>query len=51
MVIPCHADGVGDRAMEKVLDQGIFDGVIDIGLGGLSERSWIEYLSMNSRSN
>jgi len=37
MVIPCHADGVGDRAMEKLLDQGIFDGVVDIVLGGLSE--------------
>ena len=37
-VIPCHADGVGDRAMEKLLDQGIFDGVADIVLGGLSEQ-------------
>lgn len=37
-VIPCHADGVGDRAMEKLLDQGIFDGVVDIVLGGLSEQ-------------
>lgn len=37
-VIPCHADGVGDRAMEKLLDQGIFDGVIDIVPGGLSEQ-------------
>lgn len=37
-VIPCHADGVGDRAMEKLLDQGIFDGVIDIVPGGWSEQ-------------
>src|SRR4030043_2391123 len=37
-VIPCHADGVGDRAMEKLLDQGIFDGVADIVPGGLSEQ-------------
>jgi uncharacterized protein (UPF0261 family) len=37
-VIPCHADGVGDRAMERLLDQGIFDGVVDIVPGGLSEQ-------------
>ncbi len=37
MVIPCHADGVGDKAMEKLIEQGIFDGVIDIVTGGLSE--------------
>jgi uncharacterized protein (UPF0261 family) len=37
-VIPCHADGVGDRAMEKLLDQGIFDGVVDVVPGGLSEQ-------------
>jgi uncharacterized protein (UPF0261 family) len=37
-VIPCHADGVGDRAMEKLLDQGIFEGVADIVPGGLSEQ-------------
>jgi uncharacterized protein (UPF0261 family) len=37
-VIPCHADGVGDRAMEKLLDQGIFDGVADVAPGGLSEQ-------------
>jgi len=35
--IPCHANGVGDRAMEKLLDQGIFDGVIDIVPSGVSE--------------
>jgi uncharacterized protein (UPF0261 family) len=38
IVIPCHADGVGDRAMEKLLDQGIFDGVVDIVPSGLSEQ-------------
>jgi len=37
-VIPCHADGVGDRAMEKLLEQEIFDGVADIVPGGLSEQ-------------
>ncbi|MDH5364766.1 MAG: Tm-1-like ATP-binding domain-containing protein, partial [Dehalococcoidia bacterium] len=36
-VIPCHADGVGDRAMDKLLDEGIFDGVVDIVPAGLSE--------------
>ena len=36
-VIPCHAQGVGDRAMDQLLDQGIFDGVVDIVPSGLSE--------------
>ena len=36
-VIPCHAQGVGDRAMDELLDQGIFDGVLDIVPSGLSE--------------
>jgi len=36
-VIPCHAQGVGDRAMDRLLDQGIFDGVVDIVPSGLSE--------------
>ena len=36
-VIQCHASGVGDRAMEKLLAQGIFDGVVDIVPSGLSE--------------
>jgi len=36
-IIPCHAQGVGDRAMDKLLDEGIFDGVVDIVPSGLSE--------------
>ncbi len=36
-IIPCHADGVGDRAMEELIEQGIFDAVVDIAPGGLSE--------------
>lgn len=36
-VIPCHADGVGDRALEELLEQGIFDAVIDVVPAGLSE--------------
>ncbi len=37
-VIPCHAQGVGDRAMDKLLEQGIFEGVVDIVPSGLSEQ-------------
>ncbi|MFC2072860.1 Tm-1-like ATP-binding domain-containing protein [Chloroflexota bacterium] len=36
-IIPCHANGVGDRAMEKLVEQGLFDAVIDVAPGGLSE--------------
>jgi uncharacterized protein (UPF0261 family) len=36
-VIPCHANGVGDRALEKLLEQGIFDAVVDVVPAGLSE--------------
>lgn len=38
IVIPCHAQGVGDRAMDKLLEQGIFEGVVDIVPSGLSEQ-------------
>jgi len=36
-VIPFHAQGVGDRAMDKLIEQGIFDGIVDIVPSGLSE--------------
>jgi uncharacterized protein (UPF0261 family) len=36
-VIPFHADGVGDKAMEKLVSDGVFDAVIDIVPAGLSE--------------
>ncbi len=36
-IIPCHAQGVGDRAMDRLLGQGFFDGVVDIVPSGLSE--------------
>ena len=36
-IIPCHAQGVGDRAMDRLLGQGLFDGVVDIVPSGLSE--------------
>jgi uncharacterized protein (UPF0261 family) len=36
-VIPCHAQRMGDRAMDRLLNQGIFDGVVDIVSSGLSE--------------
>ena len=32
-----HAQGVGDRAMEELIDQGFFDGVVDIVTGGVSD--------------
>jgi uncharacterized protein (UPF0261 family) len=37
-VIPCHAQGVGDRAMEELIEQGVFDGVIDLVPAGVSEQ-------------
>jgi uncharacterized protein (UPF0261 family) len=36
-VYPFHAQGVGDRAMEDLLRQGLFDGVIDIVPAGVIE--------------
>jgi uncharacterized protein (UPF0261 family) len=36
-VIPFHAQGVGDRAMDELIDQGVFDGVIDLVPAGISE--------------
>ena len=31
IVYPFHANGISDRAMDSLIDQGYFDGVIDIG--------------------
>jgi uncharacterized protein (UPF0261 family) len=36
-VIGIHAQGMGDRAMEELIEQGLFDGVLDFVLGGVSE--------------
>jgi uncharacterized protein (UPF0261 family) len=36
-VYPFHAQGIGDRAMEDLIVQGFFDGVIDIAPGGVIE--------------
>lgn len=36
-VIPFHAQGIGDRAMDDLVDQGVFDGVIDLVPAGISE--------------
>jgi uncharacterized protein (UPF0261 family) len=36
-VIPFHAQGIGDRAMEELIGQGLFQGVLDIVPAGLSE--------------
>ncbi len=35
--IPMHAQGSGDRAMEELIEQGFFDGVIDFVTAGVSE--------------
>jgi uncharacterized protein (UPF0261 family) len=39
-VIPFHAQGLGDRAMEELVGQGLFDGVLDIVPAGLAEEYW-----------
>jgi uncharacterized protein (UPF0261 family) len=36
-VIRVHAQGIGDRAMEEMIRQGIFGGVVDIVPAGVSE--------------
>ncbi|PKN66010.1 MAG: UPF0261 family protein [Deltaproteobacteria bacterium HGW-Deltaproteobacteria-15] len=36
-VVIFHAQGIGDRAMEEMIDQGFFDGVVDIVLIGVSD--------------
>ncbi|MGB3906771.1 MAG: Tm-1-like ATP-binding domain-containing protein, partial [Anaerolineae bacterium] len=38
--IAIHAQGIGDRAMEELISQGIFDGVLDLVPAGVSEE-WI----------
>lgn len=35
--IAMHAQGMGDRAMEELISQGFFDGVIDFVIAGVSE--------------
>ncbi len=35
--IAVHAQGIGDRAMEELIGQGIFDGVLDLVPAGVSE--------------
>jgi uncharacterized protein (UPF0261 family) len=36
-VIPFHAQGTGDRAMEELIEEGLFDGVLDIVPAGVGE--------------
>jgi uncharacterized protein (UPF0261 family) len=36
-VISFHAQGMGDRAMEELISQGLFEGVVDLAPGGVSE--------------
>jgi uncharacterized protein (UPF0261 family) len=35
--VPCHAQGKGDRAMDELIRQGMFSGVIDVVPRGLGE--------------
>jgi len=35
--VVCHAQGKGDKAMEEMIADGIFDGVMDICIGGVIE--------------
>ncbi|MFH1243255.1 MAG: Tm-1-like ATP-binding domain-containing protein [Pseudomonadota bacterium] len=37
VVYPFHANGISDRAMDSLIDQGYFDGVIDIVPAGVIE--------------
>lgn len=36
-VVPFHAQGIGDRAMEELIDQDLIDGVLDVVPAGLAE--------------
>jgi len=36
-IIPFHAQGIGDRAMEELIDQGLLDGIVDLVPAGVSE--------------
>lgn len=38
MAVPCHAQGKGDRAMDEMIREGTFEGVIDIVPRGLGEQ-------------
>jgi uncharacterized protein (UPF0261 family) len=37
-VIPFHAQGMGDRAMEELIEEGLFAGIIDVVPAGVSEQ-------------
>jgi uncharacterized protein (UPF0261 family) len=39
-VITFHAQGLGDRAMEDLINKGFFDGVLDIAVIGVSDELW-----------
>ena len=40
-VYPFHAQGIGDRALDDLILQGFFDGVIDIASGGVIEEIFV----------
>ena len=35
--VVCHAQGKGDKAMEEMIRDGMFDGVLDVVIGGVAE--------------
>jgi uncharacterized protein (UPF0261 family) len=35
--VVCHAQGKGDKAMEEMIDDGVFAGVLDLCIGGVME--------------
>ncbi len=35
--VPCSAAGIGDAAMENMIREGLFSGVLDISIGGIVE--------------
>lgn len=37
IAVPCHAQGEGDRAMEEMIADGLFQGVLDVCIGGVME--------------
>ena len=36
-VVAFHAQGIGDRALEELVEEGLVDGVLDVVLGGIAE--------------
>jgi len=45
MPVPCSAAGIGDAAMESMIRDGLFSGVLDVSIGGV-----IEYMFDGNRN-